>query len=61
MCIRDSVAIGLNVLAMAVLVLIMRPSFETNDDLSLIHIFCHLGQFIKTLVYRCIGYDIIDA
>ena len=40
---KTAAAIGLNVLAMAVLVLIMRPSFETNDDI----VFAEFGSGLR--------------
>ena len=40
---RTAAAIGLNVLAMAALVLVMRPSFETNDDI----VFAEFGSGLR--------------
>ena len=36
-------ALGMNILAMLLLVLIMRPSFETNDDI----VFAELGSGLR--------------
>ena len=46
-------AVGLNLLAMAVIVLVMRPSFETNDDI----VFAEFGSGLRGGERRASGFS----